>query len=139
MRPKWLFTHHSVRQEVVKALVVNRRYMDPLEYQAGFKEGNGEGLPQTELSYNGVPFMVSKHAPWGTIFGWNPNVARFYQYSEPYWVDAGGGILQRVPSINGTYEAQMLWPYNISVDDNGPNSSFAIRFISATVDRVTHT
>lgn len=140
MRPKWLFCHHSVRQEVVKQLVVNRRYMDPLEYQAGFKEGNGEGLPQTELSYNGVPFMVSKYCPWGTIFGWNPNVARFYQYQEPSWVEDGnGGVLSRVPSINGTYEAQMWWPYNVSVDDNGPNSSFAIRFISATVDRVTHT
>lgn len=140
MRPKWLFCHHSVRQEVVKQLVVARRYMDPLEYQAGFKEGNGEGLPQTELSYNGVPFMVSKYCPWATIFGWNPNVARFYQYAEPSWVEDGGGnVLSRVPSITGTYEGQMAWMYNVSVDDNGPNSSFAIRNIAATVDRVVHT
>lgn len=135
-RAKWLAMHHSTRQQLVNLLVVNRRYMDPLEYQAGFKETNGEGLPQTELSYNGVPVMVSKYCPWRTIFGWVPDVARFYQYQEPGWIDDAGGILSRVPSINGTYEAQLWWPYNISTDNGGPNASFVIRHIQTTVDRV---
>lgn len=136
-RPSWLCAHHSTRQKVVELLLVNRRYMDPLEYQAGFKENNGEGAPRTELSYNGVPFMVSKYCPWRTIFGTNSDVIRFYQVADPDWIDDGnGGVLQRVPSVNGTYEAQMLMMYNIGTDDMGPNSAFAIRNISTTVDRV---
>lgn len=137
--PKIIMSHHSTRREVLKHLVPDRRYLKPHEYAAGFSEKNGEGVPKTELTYNNVPFMVSKHCPWRELFGWNPEVAKFYEYGPPEWVEDGSGnVLNRVPGLAGTLEGQMAWMYNVSVDDCGPNSAFRIKHISTTIDRVVH-
>lgn len=136
-----LMAHHSTRRAFLSLLVTNRRYLKAHEYAAGFREKKGEGKPKTSLTYNEVPFMVSKHVPWRAIYGWTPGVTRIYQYAEPEWVeDEQGNTMTMVPGIAGTLQAQMAWMYNVSVDDEGPNQAFVIDNINvSTIDRVVQT
>lgn len=135
--PRILWAHYSVRREYLKLLVTDRRYIEPYKYEPGFKESQTEEDLKTTLEFNGVPFVFDKDCPWATIFGHAPGTFTNWENAPGHWVQDGkGGVFQLVPGTAGLFQAQFSSYYNFGTNLAGPNSGFAIRNISATVDRV---
>jgi hypothetical protein len=137
---KAMWSHASVRRQVLSLMLTDRRFNVAYAFSQGIKENQtSEDNLETTLDYNGIPFIVDRDCPWGTIFGTSPEDVKTWMNEEAHWIQSGsGGILQLVPNIAGLYQAQMAQFYNLGTDEDGPNSAGCIRNISATVTRVVN-
>lgn len=137
--PKIMWMHSSVRRELLALMTTDRRFNVAYEYKQGFKESQKEDDIGTTLDYNGIPAVIDKDCPWGTIFMHAPDDIKNWENEEAHWIQSGsGGILQLVPNIAGLYQAQMATFFNYGTDEAGPNSAVVIRNILATVQRVVN-
>jgi len=136
----------SVKREFIKLGQVDVRFT-PHQLLLGINENQNsdDTRPKNSMSFNGYKICWAPDTPWNTIFGMPEGLVRQYPVLDgPSWVPnnpgsgAGGGILQRLTGVGGTYEAQLSWMGNIGTDLRGPNSGFVIRNVNSTIDRVAN-
>lgn len=131
-----IWCHASVRRAYLDLLDDGRRYIEPYLYDPGFKEDKSESGMKSTLNFNGHPIIQERDCPWQTMF-FQSDIVRKWTLGEGHWVeDDGGGVLRLVPGRFTTFEGQFAWYYNLACEAEGPNSCGALRFISATPDRV---
>lgn len=137
--PSIAMMHYSVRREVVKLMVTDRRYMEKYKYDPGIEEDHMDKWPwPTSLSIDGVPFVFEKHCPYQTIFTLDNRALRRWVLSDFTWINRGGNgqNIYLVPGKAGLFEAQAAMLYNLGTDEVSPATCGVLRFISSTIDRV---
>lgn len=122
-----LLCHSSVRRAYVNLMEADRRYM------AGSLRNPDLGTTaakQGELDFGGIPFMIDRDAPYGTIFGIDKNGATRWAEVEGEWADDDGTILMRLTNVDA-YEGRYRIFDNFSHDR--PNSCVRWDGVTATV------
>ena len=86
--PNIMITSFGVRREIIDAFSTNKRNIDTMELAGGFKA----------LSYNGIPIVVDRFCPYGTIYFLNTNDFALHQLCDWQWLMGDDGkILRQVP------------------------------------------
>lgn len=126
---KKLLSHHSVRREYQKLLTPLKRYVGKglVEADGGFDGGSTE----TNIEWNGIPWVVERMCPFGMIFGIDPENMVRYVESEGEWADRDGKILNRVLNVDA-YEGRFRVFDNFHCER--PNTNFRIDNVTATID-----
>ncbi len=78
----------GVRRALMKVLSQNKRVVDTMELAGGFKA----------MSYNGIPIVVDRFCPSGTMYLLNTNDFALHQLCDWQWLtDDEGKVLHQVP------------------------------------------
>lgn len=85
-------TTYAVRRRMIDMLIADRRYVNTMDLDGGFRA----------LDYDGIPFVPEKDCPEGAIFLPNEDELAIARMSDFYWLDKDGAILSRVIGSNGS-------------------------------------
>lgn len=121
-----LICHHSVRRAYLALMEADRRYIG-----ANLKNPDAGTIAAKlgDVTYNAIPMIVDKDAPYGIMFGCDPATFTRWVEVEGEWADDDGTVLLRVLNSDA-YEARYRIFDNFSVDR--PASSFRLDGITAT-------
>lgn len=97
--PDMIITTHSIRREYKELCEADRRAVNTMELDGGFKA----------LDYNGIPLMVDPDAIDGEIYFLTLKDLGLYRMSDYEWMDKDGAILSRITNYDA-YEA-VLYRY----------------------------
>ena len=106
-----ILTTHSIRRHYVDLLVGDKRFVNTLNLDGGFKA----------IEYSGLPMAVDKDAVANTIFFADESTLKIYRASDFDWMDEDGAILSRVSGYDA-YEAVLFLYANLGCDACAKNS-----------------
>lgn len=129
-KTNFLLCHTGVRAEAAKLVQLNQRYMNIKDQGQGIKENLSDDSMETTLSYNDIPFVVDRDAPYYTIFGINTDSIKHYLIQDFKWLDQDGAVLSRV-SGQAAYEAALSYYGNLGSPN--PNRNFVIRGVNQSI------
>lgn len=84
-----LLTTHGVRSQFATELIADRQYPPTMEIEGGWRA----------VSHAGVPMLVDKDCPRGTIFGLDLSTIGCIKEADWSFVDDNGIVLQKVPGF----------------------------------------
>lgn len=85
VEPDTIWGHHDVLRAFLESVAGDRRYTTP-DFNAGM----------SKLTYNGVPLVKDRHAPYNTLLVFKRDVLKMFTLSDFKWADEDGSILSRV-------------------------------------------
>jgi len=100
---KFLLTSYGVRGKYVDICRDDRRHVNTMTLDGGFKA----------VDFNGIPIVPDPQAPKNTIFYVVPEVLRIMRSSDFDWMQKDGAVLSRV-SNQDAYEATLLHYGNLA-------------------------
>ena len=78
----------GVRRALMKLFAENKRFVNTVELQGGFKA----------ISYNGIPIVVDKFCPKGTMYFLNTDHFALHQLCDWQWLEGDDGkVLKQIP------------------------------------------
>lgn len=91
---------HAVRRSYLAITQPDRRYTgaDLARPDAGTSAAKKPG--GKTITFGDIPFMVSRDAPYGMLFGFNKASWVRYVESEGQWADEGGAVMKWVPEFD---------------------------------------
>ncbi len=95
---KFLLTSHEVRRKYVDLLVADRRHVNTMELDGGFKA----------VDFDGISLVVDSQCRKNRIYYVNPETIKLFRMSDFDWLDKDGSYLSRVSNTDA-YEAVMFW------------------------------
>jgi hypothetical protein len=94
--PDMILTTRAIRREYVKLVRADRRYVNTMTLDGGWKA----------IDFNGVPFTVDNDAIDGEIYFLTLKDLNIYRMSDYEWMEKDGAILNRIASQDA-YEATL--------------------------------
>ena len=86
--PDMIITSWGVRRALLNVFSANKRYLDSVELASGFKA----------ISYNGIPVVVDRFCPKGTMYMLNTKDFTLHQLCDWQWLaDDDGKVLRQIP------------------------------------------
>lgn len=86
--PDMIITSWGVRRKLLSIFSTNKRTVDTMELAGGFKA----------ISYNGIPIVVDRFCPEGTMYLLNTKDFALHQLCDWQWLEGDDGkILRQVP------------------------------------------
>ena len=95
--PDLMLTTRAVRNEVLQLWKTDRRFVNTMTLDGGWKA----------LDYNGVPFVVDNDAIDGEIYFLTTRDLQIYRMSDYEWMSKDGAILSRIQNKDA-YEATLF-------------------------------
>jgi hypothetical protein len=92
---KFLLCSYGVRAKYVSLLVAEKRFVNTMELDGGFKG----------VEFNGIPLVPDPQCKKNRIYYVNPEVLRIMRTSDFDWMDKDGAVLARKVDSNGRYDA----------------------------------
>lgn len=100
-----ILSDHDVRDAYAALLTADKRYVNTLELDGGWKA----------LEYNGIPWVADADCPPNTVFFLDLDHLFMMQMSDWDWMDEDGAVLSRV-SGSDAYEAVLFWYADLATD-----------------------
>ncbi len=100
---KFILTSYGVRDKYVSLCRDDRRHVNTMTLDGGFKA----------VDFNGIPIICDPQAPKNTVFYIVPEVLRIMRSSDFDWMDSDGAILSRV-SGEDAYTATLVHYGNLA-------------------------
>lgn len=100
----WITTH-GIRRQYLNELVANKRYVNTMELDGGFRA----------LEYDGIPFVVDKDCTRGRLYGLDLDCLHMYMETDYEWMDADGSILHRLEDYD-MYQATLYRYHQFGTD-----------------------
>ena len=86
--PDMIITSWGVRRKLLSIFSTNKRTVDTMELAGGFKA----------ISYNGIPIVVDRFCPEGTMYLLNTKDFALHQLCDWQWLEGDDGkILRQIP------------------------------------------
>jgi hypothetical protein len=98
-------TTHGIRRSYVNLLVAQKRFVNVMELDGGFKA----------VEFDGRPIVVDKDCTRGRIYGLDLEVLHLFQATDYQWMDADGSILSRM-SDHDAYQATLYKYWNLGTN-----------------------
>ncbi len=105
----WMTTH-GIRRQYLTTLVANKRYVNTMELDGGFKA----------LEYDGLPIVIDKDCTRGRIYGLDLETLHLFSETDYQWMDADGSILERLPN-HDAYQATLYRYWELGTDARNRN------------------
>jgi hypothetical protein len=113
-----MITTHGIRRAYQTLLTSQKRFVNTMDLEGGFKA----------LEYNGLPMVPDKDCPTGTILGLDTSRLKFYNTGDDFsWMDKDGAMLNRVPNKDA-YEATLI--HYVELCSDRPAAMFKIDHIT---------
>lgn len=109
-----LLTNYPVRREYFKACIVERRHVNTMELDGGFKA----------LDYNGIPFVADAQCKRNRIYVLAMKSLALMRMSDFEWLDRDGSYLSRVDGYDA-YTATLYHYGNLMVYDRNANGLYS--------------
>lgn len=101
-----ILTSFDLRDTYAALLVADKRFVNTLELDGGWKA----------LEYNGIPIVADVDAEANRMYFMDESTHKIYRMSDFEWMDRDGAILSRV-SNKDSYEATLYAYMNLGVDN----------------------
>jgi len=108
-----LLCNYPVRREYFKACIVERRHVNTMELDGGFKA----------LDYNGIPFVADSQCKRNRIYVLAMKSLALLRMSDFEWMDKDGSYLNRVDGYDA-YMATLFHYGNLAVYDRNCNGLY---------------
>ena len=127
---KWM-CHHSVRRAILKTMEADRRYTNEHLMRPDMGTAAVKGPSKGKITFGGIPFQESYHAPYGILFGVS-NASGFTRWvdNEGEWASNDNRVLRNIVNQDA-WEAFYRIFDNFSIDR--PNCSVRLDGITADV------
>jgi hypothetical protein len=99
----FLFSNYGVRRAYYKLCIAERRHVNTMELDGGFKA----------VDFNGIPWVVDQQARRNTIYFVVPDTMKIFRTSDFDWMDKDGSYLSRVAGYDA-YEAILFHYGNLA-------------------------
>lgn len=106
-----ILSDHDIRDTYASLLVADKRFVNTLELDGGFKA----------LEYNGIPWVADADCPPNTVFFLDTDHLEIMEMSDWDWMDKDGAVLSRV-SGSDAYEAVLFWYSQLATDKPSAHS-----------------
>jgi len=106
----FFMTTHGIRRQYLTSLVSNKRYVNTMQLDGGFKA----------LEYDGIPMVIDKDCTRGRIYGLDLETLHMFSETDYQWMDADGSILQRLPN-HDAYQATLYRYWELGTDARNRN------------------
>ena len=100
-----IISDHAMRDAYAALVVADKRYVDTMDLDGGFKA----------LEYNGIPWVPDADCPNNTVFFIDTDHLQLMQMSDWSWMDRDGSVLSRVADADA-YEAVLYWYADLATD-----------------------
>lgn len=100
-----IISSHDVRDAYAALVIADKRFVNTLNLDGGFKA----------LEYNGIPWMADSDCPPNTVFFVDTTHLQIMQMSGWDWMNKDGSTLSRVASTDA-YEAVLYWYADLTTD-----------------------
>lgn len=107
---EFLLTSYEVRDKYVDLLVAEKRYVNTLTLDGGFKG----------VEFNGIPLIPDSQCRKNRIYYVVPESMRLYQTSDVDWMEKDGAVLNRVANEDA-YEATLFAYRNLGTHARNAN------------------
>lgn len=103
------YMYHSLRRKYLALVRADRRYVNEMSFDGGFKG----------VEFNSIPLIVDSYAPYNTIWFLDESNTKVYHLGPKdwSWMDKDGSVLSR--TTTGGYDATMYWFPQYVVDVPG--------------------
>ncbi len=95
--PNVVFTTRAIRREIIELWQADRRFVNTMELDGGWKG----------LEFNGIPILVDNDAIDGEIYFLTTRDLQIYRMSDYDWMSKDGAILSRISGYDA-YEAVLF-------------------------------
>lgn len=99
----FMFSNYGVRRAYYKLCIAERRHVNTMELDGGFKA----------VDFNGIPWVVDSQAKRNTLFFINPDTMKIFRTSDFDWMERDGSYLSRVANKDA-YEAVLFHYGNLA-------------------------
>ena len=111
-RPEMFFVEHGFMDAYVKTLTqVTGSNFRITSNESG--KGADAGFNTQQMSYGGIPFRASRHAPKGCVIALAPSTWAHVTLKDPGMADLDGSVLSRSTSSKDVYEAFARYYHNL--------------------------
>lgn len=93
------YTNHALRRKYLALVRADRRYVNQMTLDGGFKA----------VEYNGVPLILDTMGPRHSIFFCDESMMQTYEMSDFEWMQEDGAVLSRALDGSDAYEAVLFW------------------------------
>ena len=97
-QPNFIICSWGVRRALMKLFSQNKRVIDTVELKGGFKA----------MSYNGIPIVVDRFCPSGTMYLLNTNHFSLHQLCDWEWLQADDGSVLKQVAGKPVYTATLV-------------------------------
>lgn len=96
--PSIILTSYGCRAAYLDLLVADKRFVNTMELDGGFKA----------LEYNGIPLVADKDCTAGHMYFVDESAMSIYRSSDFFWLDRDGSVLHRLDDKDA-YQATMAY------------------------------
>jgi len=96
-KTNFLMSSYGVRRAYQNLMLAQKRITDVMKLEGGYEA----------ISYNGIPFVVDKYCPSGSLYGLDLTTWKLYHIEDWSWLDSDGSVLNRV-SNQAVWEATLV-------------------------------
>lgn len=100
---QFLFSNYGVRRAYYKLCIAERRHVNTMELDGGFKA----------VDFNGIPWVVDAQCRREALFYIVPDTMKIFRTSDFDWMDKDGSYLNRVANVDA-YEAVLFHYGNLA-------------------------
>jgi hypothetical protein len=108
---KFLLGNYNIRDKYVSLLVADKRFVNTMELDGGFKG----------VEFNGIPFVVDPQCDRSKIYYVVPDSMRIFRTSDFDWMEKDGAVLSRVANEDA-YEATLFSYQNLGTTARNANA-----------------